>query len=502
MIDRKLISKPSIQWLIFLLICLGAIFIVFGRSLNVFFWQDDFNLLEFVIHKPLEEYIRISFTPPTELLPMNLGVVFRPIPHYLYFHGNYLLFGLNPVPYRLVNLLLHLVNAFLMARYTQLLFGQRSIGFIAGLLLIVNRVFTIPLYWISANNEIIMVSFVLISIITYIFQLNNNSYKKFVYLAISILSTFCALMSKETGVIIPSLIVLNVFLRFEDKPFSWRNKIRDCLLLWPHILMCIIFVIMRAPLILYAFQGGGDSYYTVSSPLSNVTNGLMWGFWWNIETFVEPWRQILDSITQSFSLFQPIYLSLLVFCLSIIGGIWIIRSKKQLREANPIWLGLIWFFISAIPALITGILADYLFALPAVGFSIMAAYYLKFISERIFRSNSKRNIFIGFALILATLSAWLVVPQAEKATGVAEDMPLIFQTIELVKSHGSELDQEKMLCLIDTNEFWLPHRAEAALHVFVDPQITVTEIRDVTTVCPTNTLTLEYKDGNVIRNPA
>jgi hypothetical protein len=66
-----------------------------------------------------------------------LGVVFRPIPHYIYF------------------------------KISQTLFTNKSrIGFLAGTLFTLNRVFITPMYWILDNNELFLCIFVCLSIQT------------------------------------------------------------------------------------------------------------------------------------------------------------------------------------------------------------------------------------------------------------------------------------------------------------------------------------------------
>ena len=338
-------------------------FFVYGHSLQFFFWQEDFYLLEFVDQKPLMEYVRLCFSKPAHRLPLSLGVLFRPLTHYVYFKVAYLLFGLNPLPYRLLNLLWHFLNGVLVARYVQMITRKSVIGFVAGVLFVINRVYLAPVYWITANNEIALTCFTLLSVIGYLTTLGQKRKAPICYW-ISCVSLVFALLSKESAVVVPVLIALSVLLRSDGG--SLQDRLSACVRLWPHLLLVLLFCVIRAPAVWHAMGGGGDGHYAISG-ITGLVSGYLWGFWWNLETFVEPWRMISDGLTQSFSLFQPVWISVVALVSTVAVAIWAVKASGKADAANPIVLGLSWFIVSALTPLVNGVTAAYLFSLPAAG---------------------------------------------------------------------------------------------------------------------------------------
>lgn len=489
-----------LSWILFCATAFVSLFVVYGHSLPFFFYQDDFILLEFVSQKSLIDYIELSFTKPDHLLPLNFGVVFRPLPHYVYFQIARQLFNLNPVPFRLVNLLIHFLCGVLVAKYGQMISNKPSIGFIAGLLFIINQVYFEPLYWISANNEIALTFFVLVSTISFLRAIDLGRSGWF-YLGVSYVSLLLALLSKETAIITPLLIAASVLLRIDQR--SVQNRLMACTKLWPYVILVVIFMIVRAPFILHALGGGGESYYTVpSNLLISLVISYLWGFWWNIETFVEPWRIILDSLTRTFSMFQPLALSIVSFVLIIIIAIYVTMTSGRANRAGPIWLGLFWFFVSALPALATGVLAAYLFSLSAVGFVIISAYLVNWVAIRLsVKWPVLKRLLPIVVLSISIASASLVVRSLERTTWPAKFIPLAESTLKVAQQNHWHQRMNKAVCLIDfPEEVWWSERAQAAFHMFIDPEIDVYELRDSSSgrnPCPWDSLQVRYVNNTV-----
>lgn len=502
--DREL-DQSWFHWLAFCAVVFASVLFVFGRALQFYFWQDDFYLLEFVGQKSLVEYVRVCFTKPTHILPLNLGVVFRPMTHYLYFKICRILFGLEPSLYRLPIIFVLFFSGILVARYCQLITRRRAYGFVAGVIFVINRAHFTPVYWITSSHEIVVTCFMLLSVIGFLQSLDGKAGESQIYNFISLLSLVFALLSKENAVVLPALIVLSVFLRSGSDPF--RNRLLACRRLWLHCLIVLVFLAVRIPLVVYALDGGGDSYYALSR-LTNLVTSYLWGFWWHLETFVEPWRMILDGLTQSFSLFQPLYVSTLGVLLSAAGAIWLIRREGNTNAANPIWLGLAWFVISAAPALVTGILSAYLFSLPAVGFAMVIAYLVVIpIIGTGQESTAKRWLPLVILLLLGIVSARLVVFSLETSTWPVKHMPLAAQTLEAAQRHLPNPDSSQTVCLVDfpTETWWPGKNLQPAFHVFFDPK---TSVRELTAEevngggCPLDAPQLRYVNGEIVYQPS
>lgn len=490
---------PFISRMIFCVTAFISLFIVYGRSLSFFFYQDDFILLEFVDQKNLIDYILISFTKPTRLLPLNFGVVFRPLSHYVYFQVMYQLFDLNPISYRFVNVFIHLLCGILVAKYAERIGGKPNLGFIAGLFFVINRIYFEPLYWISANNELFLTFFVLVSTLSFLLALDRGRFAWF-YSGISYGSLLFALLSKETATVTPILIAASVLLRIDRR--SVEYKLRKVIKLWFHVVLVAIFMAIRAPFILYALSGGGESYYKAPSNFTRLMTSYLWGFWWALETFVEPWRTILNSLTRTFSVFQPILLSIIGLVLVFAITIYMIIMKDKSNYAHLVGLGLFWFFISALPSLATGVLAAYLFSLPGVGFAIIGSCLVDWLVTRLSRKwPITRKLLAVLFLGTSVISASLVVQYLEKTAWPAKFIPIVEATVQVVKQKLLHQPMIKTICLVDfPDEVWWPERAQAAFHMFIDQEINVFEFKGGFNPqsCPADSIQIRYVNNTVV----
>lgn len=487
-----------LYWFIFCGVALLSLFFVYGHSLQFFFWSDDFYLLEYVDQNPFSEYVRVSFTKPTERLPLNFGFHFRPVSQYIKFKVARLLFDLNPLPYRLWLIMFqHFLLGVLIAQYSQMITRKPMVGFVAGVLFVINRIHLTAIYWVIASSANLSVCFVLLSVIAYL-QALKQVRKSWIHFWISYVSLALALLSDVVAVVVPVLVALSVFLRLDNK--SFRDRLFACLELWPHVLMVLVFLAIRAPLIVYALGGGGDSYYRTSN-LSQIALRYLWGFWWHLETFVEPWRTILDGLTQSFSLFQPVYLSATGMILTIAGAIWLIRVSNKANATNPIWLGLVWFFVSASPALAAGVLTDYPFSLSAVGFVMVVAYLVEFAVAGISRESAAiRRLLLVIFLVLSVFSARFLVLSLEKTTWPVKDMTLAAEILEVAQHRL--LDSDETVCLVDFPDEGLTLAyIDEAFRLFVDPEISVRKLTAVELEgggCSPSSLQLRHINGEIV----
>lgn len=497
-------SSLNREHIIFMIIGIASLTLIFGDSVYFPFWHDDFYSLYFVRSQSIADYARLGFTIPTEITPINLGFVFRPIPHYVFFYFLDSAFGANSTAFRLSVITLHLINGLLVFVYSKQITGKSSIGFIAGLLFLINRVFFSALYWISVINQVLLVLFALLSILTFILSTNESLRKSHQYYATSIMALILSLLSNESGVIIPVLIAVSVLMNLADSRTLWE-KLVSVLRLWPHVLIVCIFVLIRLPFI-QAVASGTDTVYYRISPFLNIVASIPWGIWWGIESFVEPWRSFSNSITQSFSLFQPVPIAALFTFLSISVAGFLTWKTRHIKAALPILLGYTWFLIAASPSLTMGILTDYHFSLPVVGFVLIVAYLVVLASERL--SGKRRKLkyaIVGVFLGLSILSSTLVVRSLEQTTWPAVDMKLQAHTLEIAKQYGSS-ENVKTVCLISFPEdTWRVGIAEAAFSVTFGSEVDVIKAKnydEAEDACPNDAMRIVFRDGEILVVPS
>lgn len=196
MIDRL---RRHPQFLAFLAL-LGAGLLVFARSLGNDFviWDDDTLVYKnpLVLHLNWSTLRGIFTTYDPELyVPLTLFT----------YQLEYLFFGPNPFIYHLDNLLLHVVNAFLVLQLLRRLGLRDGIAFGCALLFLVHPLNVEAVAWISARKDLLAVLFTLLTLVTYLRHRESGAPRLF---RLAVLFCLLALLSKAIAVVVPLLLLL------------------------------------------------------------------------------------------------------------------------------------------------------------------------------------------------------------------------------------------------------------------------------------------------------
>ncbi|MFH1371994.1 MAG: tetratricopeptide repeat protein [Planctomycetota bacterium] len=188
-----------------------------------FIWDDD----RYITTNPLltapDGLWRIWFTTdsPSQYFPLT----------YTTFWLEHKLWGFNPVPYHITNVVIHIISSLLL----WLILRRLSIpaAFMAAAVFAFHPVNVESVAWITERKNVLMMVFSLLSLLFWIELTLRPQIKKKVFL-FYLLSLFCyalALFSKTTACVLPAALVLVIWLK--DTPF----KIKSLLLLIPYIAM-------------------------------------------------------------------------------------------------------------------------------------------------------------------------------------------------------------------------------------------------------------------------
>ena len=174
-----------------LFIYLILLLFIFGKNLNDFFLSDDFIFIK-----------RVS------LNNLTTGEFFRPISAFFNW-VNYKIWDLNPFGYHAFNVILHLINAFLIYRILQYWNKnfrsiQNNIPFFAGLLFLVWHTHSESVVWISGIGSILAVFFILLSSLTYLKFIHTD---KFFYILLCATCYFLALAAYQSILFYPILLI-------------------------------------------------------------------------------------------------------------------------------------------------------------------------------------------------------------------------------------------------------------------------------------------------------
>jgi hypothetical protein len=162
---------------------------------------------------------------------------YRPLINLTYWL-DYKLWGMNAPGFRITNLILHLISAFILFHTIILLLNDRGAAFWATILFALHPVNTESVSFIAARNNILATLFVLTSLYFYITSWEKGSYCA---LFISLISFVGAVFSKEFGLMAPPLFFLY------QRTLSARKEsfLKEAGTYAPYVLVVIIYFLLR-----------------------------------------------------------------------------------------------------------------------------------------------------------------------------------------------------------------------------------------------------------------
>jgi len=217
------------------LIFLGVGFICYVNTIkSPFIWDDEVT----VVNNPL---IR-SWRYLPELLRTSIfgeklkGIsYYRPVQNFSYLL-DYHIWKLNVAGYHIVNILLHIINAYLFFIILELIFKNfgsnfKSVPLIVSLLFLIHPVNTEAVTYISGRGDLLAAFF---SLISFLFFLRRNSY--FLIILFFILSLF----SKESSVVLSGIIFIYYFLFLKEKDRKNQKNISIILLV-----ISVVYILLK-----------------------------------------------------------------------------------------------------------------------------------------------------------------------------------------------------------------------------------------------------------------
>jgi len=201
-----------------------------------FFAQDDFMLIYMSTRQLGEELAKTFGAAPYH---------FRPLTEFLYFAGAYKLFGLNPMPYHIISLLIHLANTVLVYLVLRNLRIGSASALVSSALFGMSVAWLHVVGWITCIQQLAPQLFVLLSIWFALQALRDGSRSKWTLSAVAYLAT---LFSYEQQMLAPVLIWLIAVLGLSGsvKRANRRLSITQGIkALWLHFAILAIYSAIR-----------------------------------------------------------------------------------------------------------------------------------------------------------------------------------------------------------------------------------------------------------------
>ncbi len=191
-----------------LLLLTSLVFLVYLNSLGNAFVSDDKLIIE--SGKQIRNFSMTFSDPLTFLRPLVLWII-------------YAIFGPAPIYFRLVNIIFHVGNTFLVYLIVQKIHSTRAAIF-TSLIFAVHPILSESIAWISGGSYAQYSFFFLLTLFLYITSSNNRK----LYL-ISILTYLLALLSHTTAPVLSLILVVYEWL-FGDIKKNWKKLIPFVLL--------------------------------------------------------------------------------------------------------------------------------------------------------------------------------------------------------------------------------------------------------------------------------
>ncbi len=393
---------------IMVLIVIG--FLVFGFNLNnQLFWDDD----DWIIQNPFVhdfQHIKEIFT---ENILSGFGLnsnYYRPL-LLVSFAFNWVLHGANSFGYHLVSNFFHIGSAILifllLTTRRFVVFGQRA-AFLAALFWLIHPLNTEAVTYISGRGDPMSVFFMLLALWLYVIAQGIS--RKFWLLSGSILSMVLAVLSRETAILFPALLMI-FLLFFEYKDRVWTALKKSFIASIPFWIVSIVYFLLR--LTVLNFNNTLNFY----SKANIYTENLSYRLFTFGHVLVEYFKLILVPLNLHMerdlpiktSLFQwPVWLAVII--VTVILFVWYVLYKKsEAGKIDPIhhrvWgFSWTWFFVGLAPVSgiipINAIMYEHWLYLPLVGVAILFGFYL---SKLLSVLKSKRFL---YSLVIAVIVAY------------------------------------------------------------------------------------------------
>jgi len=366
--NQKNIPGLSHWVCIFLIAALGGL--VYLNSLGgEFIWDDLAFIRDNTFLRDWSNSPGIFTARATTSMDVGGGSVrynlYRPL-QWLTFMADYSLWGLNPVGYHLTNIILHVSSALILFWLITLLFGNRLLSFLTALFFVIHPVHTEAVAYISGRADPLGLIFMLAA---FGFYVKYSNEKKASFCVIALISYILAILSRESSLILPVLLLLYHFI--------FKRKVKLNLYL--------------------ALAGITAAYITFRMMMINV---LLAGKTIPAGTFLERLPGAFAAICGYFRLLViPFNLHMEygkpVFSLSdpaVIIGMVIIASSAIYaflrRRDNLILFSILWFYTTLLPSLnlypVGAYMAEHWLYLPSIGaFLLLAGLLIRLVNRRL-----------------------------------------------------------------------------------------------------------------------
>ncbi len=312
----------------------------------------------------------------------------------------YSYFKLNPKPYHITNLIVHLLNTLLVLAFVWMLCKQKWVAFIAALLFAIHPMHVESVAWVAERKDVLYTFFFMLALCSYLFYLKNNKWSK-LYYGLTLVLFVLSVLSKGMAVCLPiTFFAVDYFI---ERKYTHKLVLEKV----PFIVISIIFGLVSI-----------EAQKSLSAVLDiqhyRVFDRILFSSYAVMMYFVKFFAPVNLSNYYNYPLryngWYPAIFYIAPFVLIIIL-LFIYQSKRLGRE---FWFGFGFFFITIATVLqilpVGGaIISDRYTYVPYIGLSFIIARMLNKVIENESQQTNKYKrvlltVFFCFVLMLSVLT--------------------------------------------------------------------------------------------------
>ena len=397
---------------ILLVIPILLTFAVYFNSLEGDFVWDDQTIV--IRNDAVKSFANISYVFSNEFAKKAGydGNIYRPTQEISYM-VDYFLWGNDPKGFHLSNILLHLLCVILLFFLVNAITGSLVIAAIASSIFGIHPINTEAIAYISGRSDPIYILFLLISFTLYIRSRALKGFKSNIYYMFSIVAYAASLVSRETALIFPFLVLSYDKFASAEKKISWPR-------IAPFIGLVVAYAFLRLNVIelnteRIGFFGLNTIIFTDAKIILKYLTLLLFPFNLHMERSMGLANAMDSEVLAGLAVVIPLMI------LSL-------RLKKQ----NPkkfFWV--LWFFLFLLPHLnilkLNALYAEHWIYGASIGAYVLFAYGL----ERFVKDVKKRPIaYISCAAVILYLAPLTIARNSDW-----KDEPSIYSnTLKYTKS--------------------------------------------------------------------
>jgi len=330
-----------------------------------------------------------------EFSPASLKHIFTSTHYGLYkplvlasFAAEYHMFGLNPRPYHITNLTLHLINTLLVFLLILELGFPPWTAFGVSLLFGIHPMHVESVAWVTERKDMLYGLFFIGAMLAYTRYLNTKSKTAYIW---SVVFFPLSLMAKPMGLPLPAALLLIDYVK--RRPFS-SMVIKDKI---PHVLIALAFTL--GTMITLKSANGIDTTFTLMDKVLFPFYGLAF---YMFRLFVPVHLSTLYPYPEPGTAgTTPAYWLAVLFVLAALWGLW------KMRRNRTVVFGALLFLITVLPVLQwipvgQSITSDRYTYFPYVGLFLLVCEALRVFWEKLEKPVTKKLLAaFGAALVIS-----------------------------------------------------------------------------------------------------